>query len=76
MKTKYTNLAIFLLFIYFYPHFWRLKTSRINSFSKINFSFSFLAKFQQQEEENKRLNSRFCGLGHRKRKKVTEEGRH
>jgi hypothetical protein len=41
MKTKYQNLAFFLLF--FFPDFWQLMiTSKITSIS--NFEFLFLAK--------------------------------
>jgi hypothetical protein len=44
MKTEYTNLAIFVLFIF-------TLTSGDLFFKKINLKFSFLAKFQQQEKK-------------------------
>jgi hypothetical protein len=75
MKTGYTNLAIFLLFkkkFTLTSGDW--KTSRINSFSKkLIFNLAFWRNFNsRKKKEKKRLNSRVCGLGHRRRQGLKE----
>jgi hypothetical protein len=47
MKTKYFKIPIFT---FTFSHFWRLKTSKIGSFS--NFGFRFVAKSLSREKKH------------------------